>query len=83
MVQFDPATWTIEFCEHSVAEIESNPVVQARFVHEYVHYLQTLTGTLGRQILIELVRISIWAGLWKHHGGEPNRRSRRSICWKR
>src|SRR5579863_10675038 len=73
MARFDPATWSIEIYEHSTAELESDPVIQARFVHEYVHYLQTLTGTLGRQILGELVRLSIFAGLWKRYGRLPDK----------
>lgn len=48
--------------------LDTDPVTQALFVHEYVHYVQALTGTIGRIILSELVRLSIYAGLIKMHG---------------
>ncbi len=41
------------------------------FVHEYVHYVQTLTGTIGRHIMLELARLAVFAGILRKHGWPP------------
>jgi hypothetical protein len=71
MAHFHPLNWEIDLRAHAAAELERDPVVQATFVHEYVHYVQALTSTIGRHILVELARLAVLAGLQKHHGGPP------------
>jgi hypothetical protein len=64
---FEPLSWTIHL-ECNSADLAGDPVAQATFVHEYLHYVQTLTGTVGRMLLVELVRLTVRAGLEKIHG---------------
>ncbi len=68
MAHFHPLTWHIDLRPYSEADLLSNPIVQAIFVHEYVHYLQALTGTFGRCLLSELVRTMVFAGHFKAAG---------------
>lgn len=71
MAHFDPLRWEIDLSDHGAAELDTDPVVQAKFVHEYVHYVQTLTGTIGRHILLELARLAVYAGILRRHGWPP------------
>ncbi|WP_156349873.1 hypothetical protein [Archangium gephyra] len=73
MAHFDPLIWRIEIPEHSASELDSSVEAQSRFVHEYIHYVQTLVGTAGRFLLLEMVRIMIFAGFHKKHGGNMPR----------
>lgn len=68
MAHFHPLRWEIDLSDHHSSSLESDPVVQATFLHEYVHYVQALTGTIGRRILLEMVRLAIFAGHSYHHG---------------
>jgi hypothetical protein len=71
MAHFHPLRWEIDLSSYQSAELGANPVVQGVFVHEYVHYVQALTGTIGRHILIEMARIGILAGLSRRYGWPP------------
>jgi len=71
MAHFDALRWEINLEKYSAAELDSNPVVQAVFVHEYVHYAQALTGTIGRHILIEMARLAVFVGILRRHGWPP------------
>lgn len=71
MAHFDPLRWEIDLGNHTRAELDVKPLVQGKFVHEYVHYVQVLTGTVGRQILIELARLAVYAGIWRCYGWPP------------
>jgi|GEM_PF-3947873 len=71
MAHFHPLRWEIDMSNYKSTDLPSNPVVQAVFVHEYVHYVQTLTGTIGRHIVLELARLSVLAGIHKVHGPTP------------
>lgn len=64
---FEPLSWTIHL-ECNSGDLADSPIAQATFVHEYLHYVQTLTGTVGRMMLVELVRLTVRAGLEKVHG---------------
>ncbi len=59
MADFDLIQWKINMKDETYEALTTNPVVQAKFVHEYIHYIQSLMGTLGRVILAELLRLSI------------------------
>lgn len=67
MAHFNPATWEIDLRQYPEAALSTSPVAQATFLHEYIHYLQTLTSTAGRCLLIEQVRTIIFAGLYRTH----------------
>ncbi len=69
MAHFDPLKWQIDILEHSVKDLEQSVEAQSKFVHEYIHYVQALTSTIGRNILLEMVRLMIFAGFWKHYRG--------------
>lgn len=70
MAHFHPLSWEIVLpCKSS--DLDSDPVAQATFVHEYIHYIQCLTGTIGRHILLEMARVAVFAGIQKHHGWPP------------
>ncbi len=71
MAHFLPLRWVIELPDNDIADLERDPVTKARFVHEYIHYVQCLTGTIGRHILVEIARVSIFAGLHKAYGWPP------------
>ncbi len=71
MAHFHPLRWEIDLSAHAAAELERDPVVRGIFVHEYVHYVQALTGTIGRHILVELARLAVFAGIQRHHGWPP------------
>jgi len=63
--------WEIDLSAYRSTDLETDPVLQAVFVHEYVHYVQALTGTIGRHILLEMVRLAIFAGISRRHGWPP------------
>ena len=71
MAHFHPLRWEIDMSSYLSTALDSDPVVQAVFVHEYVHYVQALTGTIGRHIVLELARLSVFAGISKKHGWPP------------
>ena len=71
MPHFHPLRWEIDLRPHRSGDLDAQPVVQAVFVHEYVHYVQALTGTVGRHILLELARLAVFAGILRKHGWPP------------
>lgn len=68
MPSFNLLNWTIDMEHHTRHEFNNDIYVQSKFVHEYVHYVQTLASTIGRIIFAELIRISIRAGVYKSFG---------------
>lgn len=46
-------------------------VERSTLIHEYIHYLQCLSSTIGRCLLYELSRLAILSGHWKFHKGNP------------
>jgi len=58
---FEFTRWEIIMEYWRSEDFQTDPEVQARFVHEYVHYLESLMGTLGRVVLTELFRMVIYA----------------------
>jgi hypothetical protein len=65
---FSPLRW--EIClDFDSSALVGDPVAQATFTHEYIHYVQCLTGTVGRLILLDMVRVAVFAGLHKVHNG--------------
>ncbi len=68
---FDRTTWSIDV-PFSKEDLLRDSVCQAAFVHEYVHYVQFLTSTIGRIILLETIRLAVYAGA-SLDGKEPVR----------
>ncbi len=68
--EFCPFSWQLKLSDHSLESLETSIESQAVLLHEYVHFLQLLTGTLGRQILIETTRLIILAALERVHGDD-------------
>lgn len=68
MPSFNLLNWTIDMEHHTKDEFKKDVLVKSKFIHEYIHYLQTLACTIGRIIFAELIRISIRAGLHKKFG---------------
>jgi hypothetical protein len=60
---FNPLVWEINIENYSLEELETDPVAQAVFVHEYLHYIQQMIGTVGRFIFKDILRIGIGAAL--------------------
>lgn len=70
MAHFDLFTWQIDLSEYHSSQLDSDPLVQGIFAHEYIHYCQILCSTIGRVLLVELVRVAILAGLHKYYDGD-------------
>jgi hypothetical protein len=67
---FEFLSWRI-WLPFAVAELDTSADAQGRFVHEYIHYVQALVGTLGRIQLVELVRLAALAVLELTRGDTP------------
>src|SRR5580704_10446120 len=68
---FHPLKWTIDLGAYTRQQLRSLAEAQATFVHEYIHYVQSLTGTLGRIYLVELVRMCGLAAITARYGATP------------
>lgn len=80
MAEFSPFDWTIDFREYTPEQLEQDAEVQATFLHEYTHYIQMLTGTLGRQVLVETTRLLVLAAANLKYGNSlPNVREKVSL----
>ncbi|MBI4348599.1 MAG: hypothetical protein HY553_17295 [Elusimicrobia bacterium] len=67
---FNPFDFTLHL-DFPKEKLEVEGVHRSILIHEYVHYLQCLSSTVGRCFLFELSRLAILSGHWKFHGGNP------------
>ncbi len=67
---FEPFDFTIEL-DFPRKTLGADGVERSILVHEYIHYLQCLSSTIGRCLLFELSRIAITGGHWKFHNKNP------------
>lgn len=65
---FDILTWQINLPNYTKHEIENEIYPKSVFIHEYIHYCQTLASTIGRVYLTELLRISLRTGIFLNFG---------------
>lgn len=56
---FHPLSWKIHLPNFDSKNLDSDPVAQSVFVHEYTHYLQFLSSAYGVRCMYELFRISV------------------------
>lgn len=70
MSHFEPFDFTINL-DFPRNRLETDGVHRSVLIHEYVHYLQCLSSTIGRCFLFELSRLAILAGHWHSHAGNP------------
>ena len=73
MAHFDPIIWQIDLSDYHSSNLNNNIKLQAKFVHEYIHYCQMLHSTIGRVLLLEIIKCLIRLGLCIHYNGNiPN-----------
>lgn len=67
---FEPFGWKIRLTGHQSKDLADDGLARAAFIHEYIHYVQFLVGSLGRIQFVEFVRNIILAGVVKHYGND-------------
>jgi len=64
---FELFGWEIRLSGHKSENLGKDSLTRAAFIHEYIHYVQFLIGSLGRIFFLELTRNIILAGQIKHY----------------
>lgn len=64
---FEPFGWEIRLSGHKSENLGKDSLTRAAFIHEYIHYVQFLIGSLGRIQFMEFIRNIILAGIIKHY----------------